>query len=65
MMIWCFEDARLLEALKEHGNNMLAAGVPAQEADKFVNGVRNFLRGDIARKHKLIFDANDGPNHAG
>jgi len=57
MNIWCFEEARLMEALKECGNQLLAEGVDATVADKFVNGVLNFLRGDIARKHKLIVES--------
>jgi hypothetical protein len=64
MNIWCFEEARLVEALKEEGNRLLAAGVPTAQATEFVNGVRNFLRGDIARQHKLIVESREG-GHAG
>ena len=60
MNIWCFEEARLVEALKEEGNRLVAAGVPTAQAEEFVNGARNFLRGDIARKHKLIVESKGG-----
>jgi hypothetical protein len=53
-MIWCFEEARLIEALKEAGDAMLAAGTPTEEAERLVNHVLQFLRSDIALAHKLI-----------
>lgn len=58
MNIWCFEEARLLEALKAEGNRLLQAGVQPADAEQFVNGVRDFLRSDIAREHKLILESS-------
>ena len=62
MNIWCFEEARLLEALREEGKRLRALGAPTQEAEMTISTIWNFLRGDIARKHKLIVESKGGAN---